>query len=124
MEDDSIKADGALLDPRRRLLVEFIRLSRAPGRLLLMLGLCCVGIEAGLVLGFMVLRLASRPAALALLLARACCWLAANVLEHVDLASLHVDVALEEGLEMLGGTGLLLAAALYLLEGAEAFEEA
>ncbi len=43
------------------------------------------------------------------------CWLGAVIFEHLHLFSLHINVAMEEGLEMLG-TALLLYSLLALLQ--------
>ena len=75
-------------------------------------------------LGFVFLmagvRLLRRPGRLALLIAAGGLWVVSDVLEHMQRLSGRVDVALEEGFEMLGATLLLAALGLTLIELARA----
>ena len=70
----------------------------------------------GLVLVFCCLRFLRRTKLLGVVAAGGVLWVLANGLEHVHSFRASVNVALEEGLEMLGATMLLAAFGSFLLE--------
>ena len=73
----------------------------------------------GSLLGFMFFRFLGQPGSLALLSFGSLCWVLANALEHVDIIARYGDLALEEGLEMLGGSLLLVGNLNFLFTHAE-----
>lgn len=73
-------------------------------------------IVIGSVLGFMLIRFIGNPVPLLLLSTGSLCWFIANTLDHNYLLASDVIIAVEEGLEMLGGSLLLIGCLHFLFE--------
>ncbi len=79
-------------------------------------------IVIGSVLAFMFIRFRGHPVPMLLLSTGSLCWFIANTLDHNYLIASDVIIAMEEALEMLGGSLLLIGCLHFLFE--QAMEEA